>query len=69
MSLKSEIFEQPLVLARLLEDQMKGVQEIAHAIHAREVAFIFLAARGTSDNAGLYAKYLWGSFNRLLPYL
>jgi glucosamine 6-phosphate synthetase-like amidotransferase/phosphosugar isomerase protein len=26
---------------------------------------IFLAARGTSDNAGLYAKYLWGAFNRL----
>lgn len=65
MSLRSEIFEQPLVLARLLEDQMEGVQEIAQAIRAREVDFIFLAARGTSNNAGLYAKYLWGSLNRL----
>jgi glucosamine--fructose-6-phosphate aminotransferase (isomerizing) len=26
---------------------------------------VFLAARGSSDNAGLYAKYLWGSLNRL----
>jgi len=65
VSLRSEIFEQPLVLARLLEDQMEGVQEIAQAIRAREVDFIFLAARGTSNNAGLYAKYLWGSLNRL----
>ena len=65
MSLRSEIFEQPLVLARLLEDQMEGVQQIARAIREREVDFIFLAARGTSNNAGLYAKYLWGSFNRL----
>ena len=65
MSLKAEIFEQPLVLARLLEDQMEGVQEIAQAIRARDVHLIFLAARGTSNNAGLYAKYLWGSFNRL----
>jgi glucosamine--fructose-6-phosphate aminotransferase (isomerizing) len=65
MSLKSEIFEQPMVLARLLENQMEGIQEIAQAIRAREIDYIFLAARGTSDNAGLYAKYLWGSFNQL----
>ncbi len=26
---------------------------------------MFLAARGTSDNAGLFAKYLWGAFNQL----
>jgi glucosamine--fructose-6-phosphate aminotransferase (isomerizing) len=26
---------------------------------------VFLAARGSSDNAGLYAKYLWGAHNRL----
>lgn len=65
MSLKSEIFEQPAILARLLENQMESVQKIAKTIRAREVDFIFLAARGTSDNAGLYAKYLWGAFNRL----
>jgi glucosamine--fructose-6-phosphate aminotransferase (isomerizing) len=26
---------------------------------------VFLAARGTSDNAGIYAKYLWGAYNRV----
>lgn len=65
MSLRSEIFEQPLVLACLLKNQMEDVQEVARAIRARGVNYIFLAARGTSDNAGLYAKYLWGVFNRL----
>ena len=31
----------------------------------RGVHSIFIAARGTSDNAALYAKYLWGSVNGL----
>jgi glucosamine--fructose-6-phosphate aminotransferase (isomerizing) len=65
MSLKSEILEQPETLKRLLDTQMMHVEQIAHAIRQREVDYVFLAARGTSDNAGLYAKYLWGAFNRL----
>jgi glucosamine--fructose-6-phosphate aminotransferase (isomerizing) len=65
MSLKSEIFGQPVVLDHMLQHQMTRVEEIAQAIREREVNFVFLAARGTSDNAGLYAKYLWGAFNRL----
>lgn len=64
MSLRSEIFEQPAVLTRLLRAQ-DSVQQIASAIRARGIDSVFLAARGTSDNAGLYAKYLWGSFNGL----
>jgi glucosamine--fructose-6-phosphate aminotransferase (isomerizing) len=44
---------------------MGVVQDIAAEIGKREIKFIFLAARGTSDNAGLYAKYLWGAFNQL----
>jgi glucosamine--fructose-6-phosphate aminotransferase (isomerizing) len=65
MTLRVEILEQPSVLARLLETQMGNIRRIARAIRAREVDFVFLAARGTSDNVGLYAKYLWGAFNRL----
>jgi glucosamine--fructose-6-phosphate aminotransferase (isomerizing) len=65
MSLKSEIFSQPTVLGHMLQHQMGGVQEIARAIQERGAGYVFLAARGTSDHAGLYAKYLWGSFNRL----
>jgi glucosamine--fructose-6-phosphate aminotransferase (isomerizing) len=65
MSLRSEIFEQPAVLAGFLRDEMGVVQEIAAAMRAQPIDYIFLAARGTSDNAGLYAKYLWGSVNQL----
>jgi len=65
MSLRSEILEQPAVLERLLRSQRDRVSEIAEKIRGYGVRSIFLAARGTSDNAGLYAKYLWGSMNRL----
>ncbi len=65
MTLHSEIFEQPVVLENLLTSQFQTVQKIAAEIHARGVEYIFLAARGTSDNAGRYANYLWGAFNQL----
>lgn len=65
MSLRSEIFEQPAVLERLLNDQMEQAKRIAAAIQRLDVRYVFLAARGTSDNAGRYANYLWGGINRL----
>ena len=65
MSLHSEIFEQPSRLTDLLASQRNHVQRIAREIQAREVQFVFLAARGTSDNAGRYANYLWGGMNGL----
>jgi glucosamine--fructose-6-phosphate aminotransferase (isomerizing) len=65
MSLKEEIFEQPAVLGRLLETQRDAVFRMAEAIRESGVQSVFLAARGSSDNAGLYAKYLLGATNRL----
>jgi len=65
MTLHSEIFEQPERLASLLDKQKQTVLEIAKAIQARNVQYAFLAARGTSDNAGRYANYLWGAHNGL----
>ena len=65
MSLHSEILEQPSRLEGLLSSQRKNVEEIAAAIRSRDVQFAFLAARGTSDNAGRYANYLWGAMNAL----
>jgi glucosamine--fructose-6-phosphate aminotransferase (isomerizing) len=54
----AEIAEQPAVLAGLLSE---GGAEIA-ALRARIAAFgprfVLIAARGTSDHAALYAKYL-----------
>ncbi len=65
MPLRAEILEQHEVLSRLLVSQEAAVKEIAHQIRKLDVDYVFLAARGTSDNAGLYAKYLWGAFNKL----
>jgi glucosamine--fructose-6-phosphate aminotransferase (isomerizing) len=55
----AEIAEQPEALARLLApSQMQRVRDLAGTIRARNPRFVLLAARGTSDHAALYAKYL-----------
>jgi glucosamine--fructose-6-phosphate aminotransferase (isomerizing) len=65
MSLKSEIFEQPVVLRNLILNQRETAEKIAATIQENEIQYTFLAARGTSDNAGRYANYLWGAHNQL----
>jgi glucosamine--fructose-6-phosphate aminotransferase (isomerizing) len=65
MTLQSEIFEQPECLAHLLDSQRENVEKIATSIRQRDIRYVFLAARGTSDNAGRYANYLWGVQNHL----
>jgi glucosamine--fructose-6-phosphate aminotransferase (isomerizing) len=65
MGLRDEIFEQPAAIRRLLEMQSEAVTEVAARIRDRNPPFAYLAARGTSDNAGLYAKYLWGIHNQI----
>ncbi len=65
MTLRNEIFEQAESLTRLMTDQSGEIERIAHSIRKLDPCFAFLAARGTSDNAGRYANYLWGSQNRL----
>jgi glucosamine--fructose-6-phosphate aminotransferase (isomerizing) len=53
----AEIAEQPAVLARRLEDtaELDAARERVSAARPR---FVLIAARGTSDHAALYAKYL-----------
>jgi glucosamine--fructose-6-phosphate aminotransferase (isomerizing) len=65
MTLHAEILEQPDRLADLLSKGRRQVEEIARAIQQREIRYVFLAARGTSDNAGRYANYLLGAMNGL----
>lgn len=65
MTLISEIFEQPQRLTDLLFQQRQTVEEIARVIHTHQVEYVFLAARGSSDNAARYASYLWGARNQL----
>jgi glutamine---fructose-6-phosphate transaminase (isomerizing) len=54
----AEIAEQPEVFARLLRDGAAAAAEARGVINQFRPRFVILAARGTSDNAALYAKYL-----------
>ncbi len=65
MTLHAEIFEQPQRLSNLLKNQRETAVKIAEAIRARNIKYVFLAARGTSDNAGRYANYIWGAYNQI----
>ncbi|HRE47620.1 MAG TPA: SIS domain-containing protein [Aggregatilineales bacterium] len=58
--IEREIAEQPEVMRRLITEGMPLAEQIAAAIRAFNPAFVTIAARGTSDNAGRYAQYLWG---------
>lgn len=58
--LASEIAEQPDVIGHLLTEQADNARKIGVAIRDFNPAFVTIAARGTSDNAGRYAQYLFG---------
>jgi glucosamine--fructose-6-phosphate aminotransferase (isomerizing) len=54
----AEVAEQPAVLARLFADRGAELAQVRAAVAGRRPRFVLLAARGTSDHAALYAKYL-----------
>ncbi|MCX3060191.1 SIS domain-containing protein [Streptomyces beihaiensis] len=56
--MEREIREQPDALRRLLGAGAPRIREVARQVAARGPRFVLLAARGTSDHAALYAKYL-----------
>ncbi len=53
-----EIAEIPAVVERALDEGAAGLDEVARAIARRSPRFVVIAARGTSDHAGVYARYL-----------
>ena len=54
----AEIKEQPEIYARILREGKRHIHEAVRAITARKPRFVLFVARGTSDHAALYAKYL-----------
>lgn len=64
-NLYREIHEQPAAMGRLLANETAAVATLAAAIRERDVSQVVIAARGTSDNAARYAKYVLGSLNGL----
>jgi glucosamine--fructose-6-phosphate aminotransferase (isomerizing) len=60
---RAEIAEQPVVAARLLEHGRPRAASIAERVKEAAPRGFAIAARGSSDNAALYAKYLFGIRN------
>ena len=63
---REEIGEQPEVAGRMLLKSREAVDAIAGRIAGQRPTGFVIAARGSSDHAALYAKYLFGSRNRAL---
>jgi glucosamine--fructose-6-phosphate aminotransferase (isomerizing) len=63
---REEIGEQPLLASRMLAESRGAVTSIAARIRATKSRGVVIAARGSSDHAALYAKYLFGVRNHMM---
>ncbi|HEX9412528.1 MAG TPA: SIS domain-containing protein [Ktedonobacterales bacterium] len=57
--LEQEILSQPAVISDLLEHETQHIQQIVTRLPDFE--YIVIAARGSSDHAATYAKYVWSA--------
>lgn len=53
-----EIFEQPQVLEQTLTEEMPKAEALGRRLKERDIDLIVLVARGSSDNAALFGRYL-----------
>jgi len=65
MHYHDEVFQQPDIFQDFLDMEADNVATIAASLRDEDIRYMVIAARGTSDNAGHYAKYLFGSHLRL----
>lgn len=53
-----EIRQQPAVLERTLNSELRATEELRHIFTRKKPRLVVLAARGTSDNAAQFGRYL-----------
>jgi glucosamine--fructose-6-phosphate aminotransferase (isomerizing) len=53
-----EIRQQPTAIERTLLEELPNVEELRRQLNVQRPRFVVLAARGTSDNAAQFARYL-----------
>lgn len=53
-----EIYEQPLVLERCFKHNQLVIKDIVKTLEGMNINSVVIAARGTSDHAGVYGKYI-----------
>jgi glucosamine--fructose-6-phosphate aminotransferase (isomerizing) len=54
----SEIAEQPAALERTIAEERSKIAKLGNTLKARDIDLIVLVARGSSDNAALFGRYL-----------
>jgi len=65
MTLRAEIGQTATAVSHLIETAGPTMAAIAAAARGRDLAFVVIAARGTSDHAATYAQYILGARNGL----
>src|SRR5438874_4596634 len=53
-----EIGEQPAALEKTIAEEREKIHRVAQSLIKRDIDLIVLVARGTSDNAALFGRYL-----------
>lgn len=53
-----EICEQPAVLEKTIKAETQKIKKLGNILRKKEIDLIVLAARGSSDNASLFGRYL-----------
>jgi glutamine---fructose-6-phosphate transaminase (isomerizing) len=56
--MRDEIRQQPDALDRTLRQELKSIEKLKRRLEGNPPRMIILAARGTSDNAALFGRYL-----------
>jgi glucosamine--fructose-6-phosphate aminotransferase (isomerizing) len=56
--MRQEIAEQPAVLEKIIQAESPKVEKLGKFLRKKDIDLIILAARGSSDNASLFGRYL-----------
>jgi glucosamine--fructose-6-phosphate aminotransferase (isomerizing) len=65
-AIRREIGEQPEVVARLLDRERAHVANLVTRWRRQNLHYITIVARGSSDNAATYGKYVFGVLNNIM---
>lgn len=64
-SMLEEINQEPQTIEKIIEKERENIKNICRKIKEREIKFVICVARGTSDNACTYGRYLFEYVNRV----
>ncbi len=56
--MKQEIFEEPKVMEKCIKTNAETFDRLVADLTSRKIRNVIVAARGTSDHAGIYGKYI-----------